>query len=120
MVKRQAGASSKGRSSGKKPASKKSSRELAPLDQGSNELTPEQKSALLVSGVGKILSLRAEARRISGLIRHERSVLKSEGFSKARVDYALECTDSTPEEVQEGLQAQKDVLTWLGLGQQLS
>ena len=112
------GTSPTGKRSGGK--SDKSARELAPLGEKNNELTDEQKQALFLSGLGKIERLKAEAASITAQIRNERSVLKAEGFDKARVDKALKLRSQSAEEIAADIQAEKDVFKWLGHGEQLA
>jgi uncharacterized protein (UPF0335 family) len=80
---------------------------------GHNELTDEQKTALLLQGVVKIERMRAEMASINADIRNVRKTLKADGFTKAEVDYAIFLRASKPEDATEQVRMQIRLAQWL-------
>ncbi len=85
----------------------------APAGIGHNELTPEQKAALLLQGVVKIERMRAEMETITANIRNVRKTLKADGFDKAQVDYALFLRKAEPSAASAQIAMMVETAKWL-------
>lgn len=81
---------------------------------GHNDLTDDQKQALLLQGVGKIEKLEAQKASLIADIRNERKRLKADGFAKEEVDYALWLRKSDDGEASARIEMQIRIARWTG------
>ena len=94
-------------------AKAKATKSPAPAGVGHNDLTDEQKAALLLQGVGRIERLLADQAKITADIRNERKKLKADGFAPAQVNYALWLRKADEGEASERMRMQITTAKWL-------
>lgn len=80
---------------------------------GHNSLTDIQKRALFMHGLGKIERFQAQQAKIVADIRNERKRMKSDGYAKEAVDYALYLRKADPEAAMLAMRSQIEVAGWL-------
>lgn len=99
-----------------RPAKAKSgSPETAPLTGGHNDMSDDQKRALFLNGLGKLESLKEKMAKLNADVRNIRKQMKSEGYSKVEVDYALFLNKQSddPDRIAEEREARERVAKWL-------
>jgi ribosome modulation factor len=101
---------------GRKPgAAKKPNPETAPLTGGHNDMSDDQKRALFLNGLGKLEAVKEKMAKLNADARNIRKQMKSEGYSKVEVDYALFLNKQSddPDRIAEERQARERVAKWL-------
>lgn len=83
----------------------------APL--GHNDLTDEQKTALLLQHIGQIEREQKEQARITANIRNIRKKAKADGFSPEEVNYALFLRKTDPDTAVAAFGMQARIAKWL-------
>jgi uncharacterized protein (UPF0335 family) len=93
---------------------KSGSPELRPVESQPNDLNDEQKAALFIGGIEKLERLIDEKDQLVADIRNARKVMKSEGFVREEVDYALWARKEGDEAARESLAMRLRISEWLG------
>jgi uncharacterized protein (UPF0335 family) len=93
---------------------KNGSPELRPVEPLPNDLNDEQKAALFLGGIEKLERLVERKDEIVADIRNARKVMKSEGFAREEVDYALWARKEGDEAARESLAMRLRISEWLG------
>lgn len=84
-----------------------------PPTAGHNELSDLQRQALLIQGVVKIERLQEQMETIKADIRNTRKALKSEGFVRFEVDYALRLRKVDETEEMDRRRREARIARWL-------
>jgi hypothetical protein len=79
-----------------------------------NDLNDEQKATLFTSGIEKLERMIARKDEIVATIRNQRKLMKSEGFHREEVDYALWFRQHGEGEANEALAMRIRISEWLG------
>jgi uncharacterized protein (UPF0335 family) len=79
-----------------------------------NDLNDEQKVSLFIGGIEKLERLIEGKDEIVADIRNARKVMKSEGFSREEVDYALWFRKQDEGEADKSLAMRLRIAEWLG------
>lgn len=103
----------------RKPGSKNKPKAAKPAPSaapgvGHNELTDEQKQALLLQGCVKIERLKAQIDDLSGQVKQQRKVMRSDGFSKDEIDGALLMRRLDPDQATARVATLIRVAKWTG------
>jgi hypothetical protein len=98
----------------KRPTRRGQSPELAPIDPRHNDLNEEQQQRLMLDGVAKLERLIEAQQSANSAVRLQRKALKSDGFSRTMVDYALWLRKTEGDEAAERMQDQIKIAQWLG------
>ena len=89
--------------------------ELRPVENSqTNDLNDEQKIALLRGGVEKLKTLINRKDEIVASIRNQRKAMKSDGFQREEVDYALWLSQHSDVEASDALAMRIRIAEWLG------
>lgn len=92
---------------------KGSSAELRPVET-SNDLNDEQKAKLFIVGIDRLERLIERKDSAVADIRSQRKTMKSEGFSREEVDYALWLRKEGEEIAKERIAAHLRIAEWMG------
>ena len=79
----------------------------------SNELSDEQRRYLFVQQLEKLEELIAVQRAALADVRNQRKLMKTDGFSPVRVNYALELRSKAPDEMLERERERLQTAAWL-------
>lgn len=93
---------------------KNQSPELRPVESLPNDLNDQQKAMLFIGGVENLEQLIERKDEIVADIRNARKVMKSEGFSREEVDFALWTRKKGDEAAKESVAMQLRISEWLG------
>jgi uncharacterized protein (UPF0335 family) len=88
--------------------------ELRPVEPPPNDLNDEQKAALFIGGIERLERLIADKDEIVADIRNARKVMKSEGFSREEVDFAIWSRKEGEEASKESFAMRLRISEWLG------
>jgi hypothetical protein len=78
------------------------------------DLTDDEKRVLLLRPVERILALKQQQKDLNEEIKDERRRLKSDGFTKVEIDYAIFLRSSSEKDALDKRQAQANIARWLG------
>lgn len=87
--------------------------ELRPM-LPTNDLNDQQKAALFLGGVEKLESLINRKDEVVAQIRNQRKAMKSDGFHREEVDYALWYRQHSEGEANEAMAMRLRIAEWLG------
>ena len=88
--------------------------ELKQVESESNDLNDEQKAKLFMGGIEKLEKLIGDKDWAVTAIRNHRKTMKSEGFSREEVEYALWSRKEGDERAKEAMAMQLRIAEWLG------
>jgi hypothetical protein len=79
-----------------------------------NDLNDEQKASLLIKGIEKLEKMIDRKNEMVAAIRTQRKTLKSEGFERQEVDFALWVRKEGDEAAKERVALQIRIAEWIG------
>ena len=79
-----------------------------------NDLNDEQKARLFIGGIEKLERLIDDKDEIVADIRNQRKTMKSEGFDRAEIEYALWARKEGDEAAKTALAMRLRISQWLG------
>lgn len=100
----------------KKPTSTKKTKAPKPdraVGVGHNQLTDDQRAALLLQACAKVEAQQAKAAEITANIRNIRKTAKADGISPAELNYALHLRKVDPDEASALFRQQMQIAKWL-------